>query len=218
MWQEKNQHYRVPDDVIEVIFKVAGKTLCKEYESLLAESLYTLFPTLREMEDVAIFLNHAIEEGNGWYMDDDPSAPLYLSRRTRLTLRIPSVQEDALLAAFKDGILNIKEHELRLTHSQSRLLSPSATLYARHIVSGEDDEAAFVSRIIEKLRDMEIRPKRLLPGKGRQIQLDDQQFYTRSLMIADLEKDEAIRLQQKGLGPLRHIGCGVFVPYKSISD
>jgi hypothetical protein len=41
---------------------------------------------------------------------------------------------------------------------------------------------------------------------------------TRSLMLADLTVEESVRLQQSGLGPLRQLGCGLFLPHKGISE
>lgn len=216
-WQEKNEHYRVSDDVIEVIFKVVGKTLCKQYETILAAAMYDTLPWVANDQSIAVFLNHALEEGNGWYMDDNPETPLYLSRRTKLYLRIPSGKEDELLEQLQSAEFDISGHLIQFKHSQSRLLSPSETLYARYILSDEDDEEVFIQRMAESLQAMNITPRRLLCGKEREIVVNGEVFKTRSLMVNDLEKDEAIRLQQNGIGPHRHIGCGVFVPYKSIS-
>lgn len=216
-WQEKKEHYRVPDDIIEVIFKVSGKTLCKQYVELLAEALHELSPWLGDSEEIAIFLNHAIEEGNGWYIDDNPDNPLYLSRRTKLYLRIPSVKEDELLQALDKAALEIAGHEIELKHSQSRLLNPSETLYSRFVLSEEADEEEFLNRMAQTLVSFGIQPQRLLCGKEREISINGKKVMTRSLMVNDLEKDEAIALQQKGIGPHRKYGCGVFVPYKSIS-
>ncbi len=39
---------------------------------------------------------------------------------------------------------------------------------------------------------------------------------TRSIMIADLRAEESVRLQQEGIGPMRHMGCGIFIPHKGI--
>lgn len=215
-WQEKNEHYRVSDDVIEVIFKVVGKTLGKKYEESLAESLYQVLPWMLEDDKIAVFLNHSQEEGNGWYMDDNPDVPLYLSRRSKLYLRIPSSKEDELLAVFEKTEFDIDGHVLGFKHSQSRLLKPSETLYARNILSQEEEDE-FVERMAETLIAMGIKPQRLLCGKQRLISINGEKVLTRSLMVNDLKKEEAIRLQQLGIGPHRHIGCGIFVPYKSIS-
>ena len=40
--------------------------------------------------------------------------------------------------------------------------------------------------------------------------------YTRSLMIADLSKENSILLQDLGVGKGRIFGCGIFLPHKSI--
>jgi hypothetical protein len=40
--------------------------------------------------------------------------------------------------------------------------------------------------------------------------------FTRSLMVADLASEDAIKLQQEGIGPGRKFGCGLFLPQKGI--
>jgi hypothetical protein len=37
-------------------------------------------------------------------------------------------------------------------------------------------------------------------------------------MVADLAPDESVLLQRRGLGPLRHMGCGIFIPHKGIDS
>jgi len=39
---------------------------------------------------------------------------------------------------------------------------------------------------------------------------------TRSVMVADLQPESAVLLEQKGLGPGRKMGCGLFIPHKGI--
>jgi hypothetical protein len=41
---------------------------------------------------------------------------------------------------------------------------------------------------------------------------------TRSVMVADISQEEALLLQQKGLGPHRIYGCGLFIPQKDINE
>ena len=38
------------------------------------------------------------------------------------------------------------------------------------------------------------------------------------LPLIDPNPDEAVRLQQMGLGPRRDLGCGVFIPHKGIDS
>jgi len=42
-------------------------------------------------------------------------------------------------------------------------------------------------------------------------------MHTRSLMLADLTVEEAVKLQQQGLGADRKLGCGLFIPHKGIN-
>jgi CRISPR/Cas system CSM-associated protein Csm4 (group 5 of RAMP superfamily) len=37
-------------------------------------------------------------------------------------------------------------------------------------------------------------------------------------MLADLAVEESVRLQQRGLGPGRTLGCGLFLPHKDINE
>ena len=54
------------------------------------------------------------------------------------------------------------------------------------------------------------------PGILDREQGKEELVMTRSLMLAELQPEESIRLQEDGLGPLRHMGCGIFIPHKGI--
>jgi hypothetical protein len=81
---------------------------------------------------------------------------------------------------------------------------------------GSDDEAAFTAFAVEELKALGIRVRKLLCGRAHALQLPDGDLQTRSIMLADLELEEAITLQQKGIGPHRKLGCGLFMPHKGI--
>jgi hypothetical protein len=36
------------------------------------------------------------------------------------------------------------------------------------------------------------------------------------MMIAGLGAEESVRMQEQGIGPYRHMGCGLFIPHKGI--
>ena len=52
----------------------------------------------------------------------------------------------------------------------------------------------------------------------KSIKTPDKELKTRSLMMADLTVEDAIKIQQKGLGPHRLLGCGVFILHKDIQE
>jgi hypothetical protein len=37
-------------------------------------------------------------------------------------------------------------------------------------------------------------------------------------MLTELSRQESVVLQQRGLGPLRQLGCGLFIPHKDMKD
>jgi hypothetical protein len=56
----------------------------------------------------------------------------------------------------------------------------------------------------------------MLCGIAHEIEANGEKIHTRSLMIADLDKPTSIALQEQGIGPHRHFGCGIFIPHKGI--
>jgi len=56
----------------------------------------------------------------------------------------------------------------------------------------------------------------MVSGLAHVLRMPEQNLYTRSLMIDDLEIEESIYLQQHGLGKGRKVGCGLFIPHKGI--
>jgi hypothetical protein len=56
----------------------------------------------------------------------------------------------------------------------------------------------------------------MLGGITHTMNFPDGPVFSRSLMVADLEPEQSIRLQQAGLGEGRTIGCGLFLAHKGI--
>jgi hypothetical protein len=79
-----------------------------------------------------------------------------------------------------------------------------------------DDEDAFLGVAAKLLEELDILVRKMLPGKITVIDTPDGPLATRSLLLADLSAEESLRLQQRGLGPGRYFGCGLFIPCKGI--
>ena len=58
----------------------------------------------------------------------------------------------------------------------------------------------------------------MLCGIERVLVTPERPIRTRSLMIAELTPPESVTVQQRGLGPLRQLGCGLFLPHKDIKE
>ena len=90
-------------------------------------------------------------------------------------------------------------------------------MFCRFVISdnkiSEDD---FLEKIQMELRNFNVNIKKALCGKSMTINFDKNTEYTRSLMIADLSKEESLKLQEEGVGGKKLYGCGIFLPHKSI--
>jgi hypothetical protein len=92
-------------------------------------------------------------------------------------------------------------------------------LICRFVLSYEDvceNENEFLNKMINELNSFEISIKKAICGKTKNLTIDGKKRLGRSLMIADLSKENSVRLQDIGVGEGRIFGCGIFLPHKSI--
>jgi CRISPR-associated protein Cas6 len=184
----------------------------------LSEAVTRILPWLIEDPRAGVHTIHVADSGNGWMRPQAPEELLYLSRRTKLVLRVPRERiEDS--RALSDRVLDVAGHELRVGGGVVRPLSEITTIFARYIVAQDDDsESAFLGAMHAELQRLGIQAKKMLCGIERSLQTPQRRIRTRSLMLADLSVQESVRLQQHGLGPLRHLGCGLLIPHKGIRE
>jgi len=217
-WQEEEQEdsSRESKRVVDIVYRIQCRMLPMDHAHTLSEAIQAALPWFGEEPEAGLHLIHGADSGNGWSRPEGKDELLLLSRRTRLQLRIPiHRREDAL--ALGGQTLDVGGHELQVGEGDSRPLNPNSTLYARYMVQDpEHDEAQFMAWVVAALRDLGVRPKKMLPGRSNRIVHPDGDLLTRSLMVADLDDDDAIRLLERGLGPGRKMGMGLFVPHKSI--
>jgi len=214
--EEKKKQYVVPDDVVDVSYKVQCKQLPLDHAYELSEVIQQALPWFADEPQTGIHLIHGAESGNGWIRPEDPNAILSLSRRTRFMLRVPKHRiEDAFQLAGQK--LNIAGNELVLSVPNEKPLSALTTVFARYIATENiDDEEAFLNHAASLLKEQGIRVKKMLCGKAHVLRMPGDDLLTRSLMIDGLEIEESVHLQQHGLGEGRLYGCGLFMPHKGI--
>ena len=219
-WNENSsgsKQFIVPDDIVDIVYKLDCKSLPLDHAWFLSQALQLALPWLVEDENAGVHLIHVAESGNGWFRPDDPeNDTLCLSKRTRMTLRIPKQRiEDAHRLTGKT--LDVAGNPLIVKEGSIKLLSTLPTLFSRYVVCNDsEDENAFLHCQVVELRGMGITVTKLLAGKQNTLRLASGPTSTRSVMIADLIPEQSVRLQQQGLGAGRKYGCGLFVPQKGI--
>jgi CRISPR-associated protein Cas6 len=217
-WQEEvdEEHFVVPDEVVDLSFKIKCNTLPVDHAWSLSEAIMAELPWFADEPHAGLHLIYGADSGNGWERPQGGGDLLYLSRRTRLVLRLPKHRlTDAQILTGKT--LQIQDNPLEVGDSYPRDLATTTTLYCRHLVTEtEIDEDEFLSLAVDTLKNMNIRFKKVLCGKSRSFATPNGTLPTQSLMVAGLPLGDAIILQQQGLGPHRNRGFGLFVPHKTV--
>ena len=222
-------------DIIDLAFRLSGGTLAVEHAHALCRALLAELPWLADEPHCGIHQIHVAASGNGWMRPGrDAGEVLNLSRRTRLTLRLPR-QRLADAEELSGRSLDLGGHRLQLGKASERPLIPSSTLYARYVICDDarhQDEERFIDWVAEVLQGMGITPTRVLCGMTSHIEVPEGRFanrsrrystpctpavvQARSLMVAALPPDASLELQRRGLGSGRLMGCGLFVAHKGI--
>ncbi len=218
-WQEQSEStedLQVSDRIVDVLFTLKGKTISVDHAFDLNQSICRHLPWFADDEACALHLIHVVESGNGWIRPDSQSEGLHLSRRSRLTLRLPSTRlKDAENLTGKELILG--ENEVEVGQMTVKLLSKSAVIFSRYLDVGENiKEDVFLHNVRSELQGKNINVRKMLCGRLQKHRLRESELVTRSLMLADLEIKDSILLQQTGLGKNRKLGCGVFIAHKGI--
>ncbi len=218
-WQEEQDDELPPevaDDVVDLVFAVRGRTLPSDHAWALAGAVGQALPWFADEPGAGLHLVHAAASGNGWWSpEDDDEGVIYLSRRTRLALRLPQGRV-ADARALEGATLDVGGHPIAVGTGQVHLLSPLTTLYARHVVADQADENAFLDGVARELGEIGVTCRRMVCGRSRHFRGSEGRVLTRSLMLDGLAFDESQLLQRRGLGPGRHHGFGLFIPHKAV--
>ena len=219
LWQE-DEDFVTPSTttqtVVDIAFNIQCRMLPVDHAWALSQAIQHALPWFNEEPQAGLHLIYVTEEGNGWYRPDEKDSLIYLSRRTKLMLRIPEhrTKDTQMLT---ERTLDIGSYALKVGKSTIKALHPSPVLFARHVLSQVDvSEEAFLSQAIAELANINVQCRKALCGKNRYFSTPQGELLTRSLMIADLLPQESMSLQQYGLGDAKHMGCGLFVPHKDI--
>ena len=210
-----------PSSIVDYAYRIRCHSLPVEHAFRLAKAIKTILPWLDDQPNVGIHSIHVADSGNGWIRptktDHNPDELLYLSRRTRLVLRLAKklIQK---AKALEGVILDINGNTLSVEKGQEKPLRPSATLFARYVVSNNHEtETRFIDHLVDQFQRMNIHIRKLLCGKEHNIPTPTAFIHTRSVLIAELKPEESLLLQESGIGPHRQLGCGLFIPHKDIA-
>ncbi len=225
MWQEEEEQthsvYADSAAMVDLAFQLQCAALPVDHMFALSTAMQAYLPWFTEEALAGLHLVHIPESGNGWMRPDTPDAMFYPSKRTRLTLRLPRARVDDARQALQGARLDLCGCAVQLGDAMAKTLSTESVLFCRYVAVAQDlEEADFLHWAQTALHALDIRYRKLLPSKTMYFQgeMPDQRQLTRGLMVADLDKESALRLQIHGLGPGRKQGCGLFIAHKGITE
>ena len=215
MWEEEEQlQIKDTSRMIDVAFKIQCKTLPYDHACDLSKAITSKMPWLLKDKLIGIHTLHGPESGNGWVRSEKEE--IFLSKRTRLVLRIS--RSDANKAKELEGEnINVLGNNIKIGKSNIKTFLIVRDLISRCVLCDkEQDEEDFLLDIKKELFTHGVPIKKAICGKAKSITINGENRFTRSLMIADLSKENSILLQDIGIGDGRIFGCGIFLPHKSI--
>lgn len=218
-WNDDNDkaaEYKVPDDIVDVNFKIKCTHLPLDHAYDLSTAIMQELPWANNDERVGIHLIHGAESGNGWIRPSGPNDLIYPSRRTLFSIRTPQERRGEV-EQLAGKTIKIGDIPVELSKPSIRGLSKITTIFARYVLAQQiENEDLFLQEMADLLAQKQIIPRKMMSGRATTMRFPEGEKIARSLMIDGIEVAESVRLQQQGLGAGRKIGCGIFLPHKGI--
>jgi CRISPR-associated protein Cas6 len=194
------------DAVTDVHFELRGTRIPMDHGFALFNELARLLPWLVHEELAGIHPVHGADSGSGH---------LILNHRTKLVVRIPAEKVGDLLG-IEGQIIDVAGNTLTIGSGKAKPLPRHTPLYAHLVTTGSTDERDFANDVMRLLDELDIET-RFICGKKQILTTADGVISGHSLMLHGLPVEHAIQVQQLGLGGNRKLGCGIFIPHKSIN-
>ena len=216
-WQDDEQDQPlISSRVLDLSFCMQGDKIRVDHTKALSDEVTSRLPWLIDEPLAGLHLIHVAGSQNGWMRPESPDALLYLSRRTRLVIRIPVSRTDDA-QALVGQTLDVDGEVIKVGEAREKPITVSEVLIARHVISPQEREEDFLRQVIKIFGELQIRSKTLLAGRTLSLEGPSGPVQTRSLMVANLKQDDSLRLQEEGVAEGRHFGCGLFIPHKGIA-
>lgn len=201
------------NNLIDLSFPVYGTELHADHNHRLLAGLSQKFPSLHNLQGLAINTITGIPDKQG---------KIKLTKSSKLYLRLPveAISHVYLLAGEN---LEIGDYTIQLGNPELKTLKPVDTLKARLVtIKGYKEPEAFLMAAERQLRALGISANIGIPandsGEPKRLTLKIQKYTIVgfSVVVSELAEDDSIKLQVHGLGGKRRLGCGIFYPQNRI--
>lgn len=191
-------------NIVDVSFEVSCERLPHDYGYALFRALADALDWLDEEASAGVHPLHGTATADG---------SLFLGRRARLMLRL-SAERAGQALALAGSRLAIGSG-LEVGPGRIRELMPYATVHSHFVTTGSADETEFLGLAAAELRAAGL-PERMISGKAHVMDTPGGELRGFSLLLHGLTPAQSLAVQARGLGEGRKLGCGIFVPHKSV--
>ena len=193
--------------MVDVVFPLTGGTLGEDHACALSLAVRRALPWFDEDPEAGILPLSGLAHGNG---------VRFVGRRTRLALRL-SIRRSAGADSLTGARLDLDGNVLEVGACSVRPLLPApGVVYSHFVTVDTDDEVEFLARCKALLERRGLKPQ-LVAGKARELRSADGPVRGFSLMLHGLGPAETVAVQESGLGGHHLLGCGIFIPHKSVA-
>jgi CRISPR-associated protein Cas6 len=192
--------------MVDVVFSLEEGTLGDDHACALSMAVRRILPWFDEEPEAGILPLSGLAKGNG---------VRFVGRRSRLALRLP-IRRVASADFLVGARLDLDGTALMVGTRSVRPLFPARGVVYSHFVSVDaDDEIEFLECCKSLLAARGLKPQ-LITGKARELRTAEGVVRGFSLMLHGLGAADSLAVQEAGLGGHRALGCGLFVPHKSV--
>ena len=207
-WPENKPEEYTPH-MIDLQFDLVGTTIPADNAQMLSDALQRLLPWLGEDGGTGIQHLKGAETNSG-------DATLNINRRTKLFMRVPKARVDDM-QKLVGQTLGLAGHALQIGNFKTRAFSAFANIYAHFVDTGSATEEQFVQDVMHELDGHFKLRCGFICGKRQTLQSASGPIHGYSLMLHDVPPHKSLQLQDEGMGRNRLLGCGIFIPHKSIA-
>jgi CRISPR-associated protein Cas6 len=207
-WPENKPEEYTPH-MIDLQFDLSGTTIPADNAQMLADALLRLLPWISEDSGAGIQHLKGAETNSG-------DATLNINRRTKLFIRVPKARVDDMQKLIGQT-LDLAGHALGIGSFKTREFSPFANIYAHFVDTGSATEEQFVQDVMRELDGHFQLRCGFICGRRQTLHSTSGPLHGYSLMLHDVPPHKSLQLQDEGMGRNRLLGCGIFIPHKSIA-
>lgn len=208
--------------VVDIQFRISGKLIPVDHGFHLFSAVSKVIPELHYHKEVGLHPISGLFAGNRY---------LAITDKSFLTIRLSS-ERIAMVLPLSGKMIQLNGYSVRIGVPQIRAIMPSSKLYSRLVtIKGFMEPENFLEAAYRQLQYLKIKAIPTLIEQTqiaesnldklsgthstylrRTIRIHDKEIVGFAFKVEELTTEESIRLQEKGIGGRRHLGCGIFVP------